>query len=627
MDNTPWTYTVSALQVRMLRIPVSESAAVRELRVFATIDKQAAQSRGSKWKQELQPTGGSPLRSTTTKKSTRRKPLPTGGRFDAYRRSGPIEEAKWVRGDGKLQWTFPMEKFRRLKAYAPRIKAFVYGIGDTVIENHSQAQMEHLARQEKDSPITSFGWFFLDLRTPDLPERWLKLQNSPFGGEVLISSTFSPGTISPGSPRPTNRSGKAPTASTVVSGDNGEYLQIGDSDGQEIFVLSVFIQAALNLSKVVEAAINEDRDELERTGFWLSYSLFDVVVQTDVFYNLSVAEFSPIRDSFRVKSSLRDLALCIEDLACLTVFMCTENRVLAGVEIPLLPILSKELFSSSDGKDHELNPGDTSEIEGTFSFPDFDEAVVTASVTVEFVESEKSKFDTLQRPADMSPSKQLSGIKSTSRDTTEQSTFVNISGLPSEKSANEQILFKLDHLRLKSATLAPFTGAESILIEVAIGEQHSSGNLAFCAFTRHHAYATSPAVGVLLENVSSQTAVDTPIRIRCLLSDSDQLVANSSMGSISIAQDDEGYPKSIVLQIMNEASRLVGQCRLVCSRGSAARQMLGRKLLDETSSEKHHYRICLRLKSVRDIELPGGYCLRYQNPFLSSALRKSLQPF
>lgn len=69
-----------------------------------------------------------------------------------------------MRGDGKLQWTFPMEKFRRLKAYAPRIKAFVYGIGDTVIENHSQAQMEHLARQEKDSPITSFGWFFLDLR-------------------------------------------------------------------------------------------------------------------------------------------------------------------------------------------------------------------------------------------------------------------------------------------------------------------------------------------------------------------------------------------------------------------------------------------------------------------------------
>ncbi|KAJ8537489.1 hypothetical protein ON010_g13107 [Phytophthora cinnamomi] len=190
------------------------------------------------------------------------------------------------------------------------------------------------------------------------------------------------------------------TPLAVVSSENGDYLQIGDNNGQDIFVLSVFIQAALNLSKVVEAAIEEDREALERTGFWLSYSLFDVVVQTDVFYNLSVAEFSPIRDSFRVRSRLKELARCIGDLACLTVFMCTENRVLAGVEIPLTPLLSRELFSRSD---NELDPGDTSEIEGTFSFPDFDEAVVTASITMEFVESTKSKYDrcTFQRKSEI----------------------------------------------------------------------------------------------------------------------------------------------------------------------------------------------------------------------------------
>ncbi|KAG6959059.1 hypothetical protein JG687_00008998 [Phytophthora cactorum] len=161
MDNTPWTYTVSALQVRMLRIPVVDSAAIRELRVFATIDKQAAQSRGSRWKQELHSVGGgSPLRSTK-KRGKRNKSL---RRVEPYRRSGLIEEAKWMRADGKLQWTFPMERFRRLKAYAPRIKAFVYGIGEAGAVNHSRAQMENLARQEKDGAILSFGWFFLDLR-------------------------------------------------------------------------------------------------------------------------------------------------------------------------------------------------------------------------------------------------------------------------------------------------------------------------------------------------------------------------------------------------------------------------------------------------------------------------------
>ncbi|KAH7479238.1 Centrosomal protein of 120 kDa [Phytophthora ramorum] len=263
MDNTPWTYTVSALQVRMLRIPVAESAAIRELRVFATLDKQAAQSKGSRWKQELQSlAGGSPLRSVTKKKSSKGN-AQGGGRVEPYRRSGLIEEAKWVRGDGKLQWTFPMEKFRRMKAYAPRIKAFVYGIGEAGVETHSRGQMENLARQEKDGAILSFGWFFLDLRTPDLPERWLRLQNSPFGGEILISSIFSPKEILPAKTPPkrltlsengvpsenaTLAGNRTAVVPNVVPGGSGEYLQIGDSNGQEIFVLSIFIQEALNIS-------------------------------------------------------------------------------------------------------------------------------------------------------------------------------------------------------------------------------------------------------------------------------------------------------------------------------------------------------------------------------------------
>ncbi|EEY65972.1 uncharacterized protein PITG_03503 [Phytophthora infestans T30-4] len=368
MDNTAWTYTVSALQVRMLRIPVVDSATIRELRVFATIDKQAAQSRGSRWKQEFQSVGRSPQRSTR-KRGQRNKSL---RRVEPYRRSGLIEEAKWTRGEGKLQWTFPMEKFRHLKAYAPRVKAFVYGIGEAGVVNPCRAQIENLARQEKEGAILSFGWFFLDLRTPDLPERWLKLQNSPFGGEILISSTFLPAKAVA-----VDEAGAIPT---VVSGESGEYLQIGDGTGQDIFVLSVFIQAASNLLKVVETSVGENRQALEETGFWLSYSLFDVVVQTGIFHNLSVAEFSPIRDSFRVKTSLKDLALCLEALGTLSVFLCSENRVLAGVEIPLHLLLSKGFFAEGRNKP---KPGDTVDVDGKFSFPDFKEAIISASVAVE----------------------------------------------------------------------------------------------------------------------------------------------------------------------------------------------------------------------------------------------------
>lgn len=416
---------------------------------------------------------------------------------------------------------------------------------------------------------------------------------------------------------------KVKTVPNVVSGESGEYLQIGDSNGQEMFVLSVFVQTAFNLSKVVDTSMGENRQELERVGFWLSYSLFDVVVQTDVFYNLSAAEFSPIRDSFRVKSSLKDLLLYIEDLGSLTVFLCTENRVLAGVEIPLRSLLSKDLFLRSFKSEKEPRPGDKSEIEGNFSFPDFDDTVISASVAVEFVESNDSKADKIQRSSQVDKTSRAIDTETRDQDTTDddKQTDTTATAAKSGMPTGEQFLFKLAHLRLKTSTLAPFAGEENISIEVEVGEEKVSGGLVFCSFTKQQAFATSPALGVVLENISSQAASDIPIRIRCFSSVSNHLVA-ASAGATKVSQDDEGYPKSIVLPLLNESKQSVGQCTLVCTRGSDAHQKLGRELLSDASGEKRHYRICLKLKSVRDIEIPGGYSLRYQNPFLSSASGK-----
>ncbi|ETI48931.1 hypothetical protein F443_07098 [Phytophthora nicotianae P1569] len=627
MDNTPWTYTVSAFQVRLLRIPVTESAAIRELRVFATIDKQAAQSRGSRWKQELQPVGRSPLR-LNRKRGNRRKSL---RRVEPYRRSGLIEEAKWMRGDGKLRWTFPMEKFRRLKAYTPRIKAFVYGIGEAGVVNPSRAQMENLPRQEKEGEILSFGWFFLDLRTPDLPERWLKLQNSPFGGEILISSIFMPVELSDAQSvkhsvaRPEDRGlsnvraesqtvrvNKAEAVPTVVSGKSGEYLQIGDGSGQDIFVLSVFIQAAFNLLNVVESSMGENRQELEQTGFWLSYSLFDVVVQTDIFHNLNVAEFSPIRDSFRVKTSLTDLALCLKALGNLSVFMCTENRVLAGVEIPLQLLLSKGLFGEGRNK---IRPGNTVDIDGKFSFPDFEDAVISASVAVELVESKDTRAQQ-DRP------KNRPGQRPEIQELTQGTIVDDGKVVPAEKSeanTDDKVFFKLDHIRLKTSAISQFIGEENVCIEVVVGEEQVSGVLEFCSYTKQQAFATCVAVGVILDSVSCQTALDTSIRIRCFSSVSNHLVASSSEAT-KVIQDEEGYPRSIVFPMLNESKQFVGQCTLTCTRGPEAHQQPGRELRGDARKEKRQYRLCLKLKSVRDIEIPGEYLVRYHNPFLGSAL-------
>ncbi|POM63758.1 Hypothetical protein PHPALM_20800 [Phytophthora palmivora] len=617
MDNTPWTYTVSALQVRMLRIPVTESAAIRELRVFTTIDKQAAQSRGSKWKQERYSVEGEPSLQSTKKRGRRgRSPR----RVERYRRSGLIEEAKWVRGDGKLLWTFPMEKFRRLKAYTPRIKAFVYGIGEAGVVNHSRTQAENLARQEKEGSILSFGWFFLDLRTPDLPERWLKLQNSPFGGEILITSTFSPMEISPTQsdmkaidkiPNARGQRGAAAvsTMSTIISGESGEYLQIGN--GQDVFVLSVFIQAALNIAKVVEISMGKNQQDLGETGFWLSYSLFDVIVQTDVFYNLSSAEFPPIRDSFRVKSNLKDMTDCISSLESLTVFLCTDNHVLAGVEIPLRPLLSNRLFAINEDTPRS---GDKSEIKGDFSFPDFNEAVISASFSVELVEIKSSK-SALAKQTD-----KANQAEDPDEATTEQDVHTDTSPAKGGVAPAEQILLKLDHLQLKLSILSPFIGKESISVEATLGEESISGDLVLCSYTKQQTFATCPALGIILENASDELAMSTPIHIRCYSSISKRLVAASAEVA-KVDQDDKGYPKTIVLAMLNESKESAGKCVLSCTRGRDARQKLSESLSD-VKGNKRHYRICLKLKSVRDVEISGGYSLRYQNPFLSSASSK-----
>ncbi|KAI9995346.1 hypothetical protein PInf_012403 [Phytophthora infestans] len=516
-----------------------------------------------------------------------------------------------------------MEKFRHLKAYAPRVKAFVYGIGEAGVVNPSRAQMENLVRQEKEGAILSFGWFFLDLRTPDLPERWLKLQNSPFGGEILISSTFLPVELSPA--RSVNKSvtrlednaraetkavavDKAGAIPTVVSGESGEYLQIGDGTGQDIFVLSVFLQAAFNLLKVVETSVGENRQALEETGFWLSYSLFDVVVQTGIFHNLSVAEFSPIRDSFRVKTSLKDLALCLEALGTLSVFLCSENRVLAGVEIPLHLFLSKGFFV--DGR-NKPKPGDTVDVDGKFSFPDFKEAIISASVAVELVESKdtNAQGDRLVNKSEQRPEAEVL----TQEITTLDDETILAEG---EVDVASEVIFKLDHVRLKTSAIEQFVGEENVRIEVVTGAENVSSELEFCSYTKHQAFATCGDLTVGFGQISQQGALDTPISIRCLSSVSNHLVASSS-ASAEVIQDNEGYPRSIAYTMLNESKQVVGQCTLICTRRSDAHE---REVVGDASQDVRRYRLCLKLKSVRDFEMTGGYSLRYQNPFLSSAM-------
>jgi hypothetical protein len=133
-----------------------------------------------------------------------------------------------------------------------------------------------------------------------------------------------------------------------VVDNNMEYLVIGHpaEECHDIFVLSIVIESAHHMQTMVEKLLKKctphELQAILHGGFWLSYSLFDVVVQTDVFTSLENAIFPIIRDSFRLKSSTVHLAAFFQSTRTLPIFLCTVDRILARVEVPLTSFLHVE---------------------------------------------------------------------------------------------------------------------------------------------------------------------------------------------------------------------------------------------------------------------------------------------
>ncbi|ETV73224.1 hypothetical protein H257_12026 [Aphanomyces astaci] len=223
----------------------------------------------------------------------------------------------WRQDSGVIKWYLTAKELKALKSKAPTLKLYVFGIGDEV---------------------HSLGWFFMDLRTPDTALRWIKLVNSKYSGEIHVSSQLRKAPPFPSSiPPPPPQQHDLPVVPPTTT-DEDDCLDIGD-DPDAIYVLSIVVEGATHMGPMVEALLKRcsplELHAILAKGFWLSYSIFDVVVQTDVFHTLDVAGFDVIRDSFRLKSSLPALAALFTDMAVLPMFLCTVDRILCRTEIPV----------------------------------------------------------------------------------------------------------------------------------------------------------------------------------------------------------------------------------------------------------------------------------------------------
>uniref|UniRef100_K3WBB9 DUF3668 domain-containing protein n=1 Tax=Globisporangium ultimum (strain ATCC 200006 / CBS 805.95 / DAOM BR144) TaxID=431595 RepID=K3WBB9_GLOUD len=481
--------------------------AIRELRVFAALNKQSMQSHGSEWKRE--PRAETPRLQMNLRERTKRQTVSRASpRFSSSipttncasplgRRSEFLDEARWRDDRGTLQWTFSMEKFRHLKAYTPRMKVLVYGIAIHATDNNNVRRLrEHSAQAANDS-VVSFGWFFLDLRTPDLPEKWFKLQNSPFGGEILISTRFAPfghesvSMLSPAKASdglqshnfdhrrrqftPSGKRASIPSQKNVpvVAMEDGEFLRLGSRRGADVFVISVSLQVAYNLVEVVETTLGPRKmaPDDHKAGFWLSYSLFDVVVRTDVFHNLDTSEFPPIRDSFRVMSCIEDLHDWCQQQQTLPIYLCTYNRVLGGVEIPFSTVLEGEMFALAL-KTNKPIAGTQAVADGNFPFPSTNGPFIDASVSIQCVRTARSPkpvptlFSNIVQPTEpMSVS-----------DPAQTETGGDANDLEEKPGADGQLIpttvgisVYLDQIQLSNDAVSQFVGEEGISLEFRFG--------------------------------------------------------------------------------------------------------------------------------------------------------------
>lgn len=113
-----------------------------------------------------------------------------------------------------------------------------------------------------------------------------------------------------------------------VADDGGDYIRIGTSC-DDIFSLSITISSISGSSNVFGNMVGP---------CWLSYKLFGLLVQTDQF-DLGSPGFLPIKDIFRMQSTLPDLAAFFASVGTLDVYLCCPGTVLGVANVPVDSLL------------------------------------------------------------------------------------------------------------------------------------------------------------------------------------------------------------------------------------------------------------------------------------------------
>ncbi|CBJ32316.1 centrosomal protein 120 [Ectocarpus siliculosus] len=325
----------------------------------------------------------------------------------AWGRGVRSRQATWLRGADKLSWSLPEQQFKQVKAYTPVCKVHVYvtdpnsptmdtsdSVGWFIVDMRDlagQRQQERWVKLQGASPAEVLISSSLAMaRDPqeDPGREGYEQQGRPNSGTgghrgndsaklPASGASFEGGSPTAASERTmplpvaaaaaagleddevavhtgvdsTASEAEAPlAASTAVDAVSDlDALPVGPgADGQDArtFSLAISVKGAAGLSGLAAAVAGGDGGG--PAGFWLSYSIFGVVVQTDRFESLGPpppgggAVLEPMMDSFRLRATLQGLCRFLAEAPPLQVYLCTEGRILAHADVDMSLLLPTE---------------------------------------------------------------------------------------------------------------------------------------------------------------------------------------------------------------------------------------------------------------------------------------------
>jgi hypothetical protein len=276
--------------------------------------------------------------------------------ISVWGRGAGVKDARWLPGGDSMVWKVSESTWKHVRAHSPKVKVHLYA---------SDADTPRMETSE------AVGWFTIDLRelaSGSMDARALKLQGcSP--AEVTVEGSLAVVRGDKGK----GREARAQAAAELVAEESAKSLQamplpaaealadldalpIGESatsSDARVFQLCVELKSASGLASLAP--------HLDGVGvpFWFSYSLFDVVIQTEKFPRLSPEPksdslFEPIRDTFRLLATPGDLRRFLADSAPLQIYLCSEGRVIAHSSVELKLVLQGAdadlTFAMSEGE-------------------------------------------------------------------------------------------------------------------------------------------------------------------------------------------------------------------------------------------------------------------------------------